>query len=130
MMAPAGFLDEVAMSRCRCSPIPVTGRELGSTLGTALGTYQRFFSRIHAPQGVYSGTTAGTEIAIERHLVVPFPIRKGVVANVHIETTIRKQFVKLSLCLVVFPNGSLKKTVELLKLINGYAVPMAAIILR
>jgi hypothetical protein len=67
MMALPGFLDKVAMSRCRCSPIPVTGRELGSTLGTALGTHQGIFSRIHAPQGVYSGTTAGTEIAIEGH---------------------------------------------------------------
>ena len=67
MMALPGFLDKIAMSRCRCSPIPVTGRELGNTLGTALGTRQRFFSRIHAPQGVYSRCTGGTEIAIERH---------------------------------------------------------------
>ena len=62
--------------------------------------------------------------------IVPFPIRKGIVANVHIETTIRKQFVKLGFCLVVFLNGSLKKIVKLLKLVSMDAVPMAAIILR
>jgi hypothetical protein len=39
-----------------------------------------------------------------------------------------KQFVKLGFCLVVFPNGSLKKIVKLLKLVSGDAVPVRAII--
>ena len=44
--------------------------------------------------------------------IVPFPIRKGIVANVHIETVMRKQPVKLTLCFVVFPASLVEKIME------------------